>query len=416
MEKYDFFEKNMKKLENELNNGEMVVLSSGKEVCFSADTTYKFIVNKNFYYYTGIDYDNITFILFRSNNQITRKIFFDEVDEKKVKFIGNKFTKKQAIELFDLDEDAIYSTDFLFEQIIYCCNSNSINKVYLEYDKKCCIDELKLEFLSKSKCKDIEFLNLELITVKHREIKQDYEIQCIKKAIDITDKAIGNVLLNVLKCDNEADVEAYFNFSIKKDKVKNKSFESIVASGNNARLLHYVSNDCDFKKEDLILLDVGVEYEYYASDISRTIPASGKFSELQKKCYDIVLDVNKKIIEIARPGITFKALNELAKKMIMKGIIDKKILENPKSIENYYYHSVSHPLGLDTHDLREESAVIKEGMVITVEPGVYIEELGIGIRIEDDIYISSDANIVLSSNIPKEVEDIEKSMICANAK
>ena len=255
---------------------------------------------------------------------------------------------------------------------------------------------------------EIEFLEVETFTKLHRPYKEEYEIDNIKKAIDITDKAFKMVLKNIKSCKTENEIEAYLDFSTRKDGVRFNGFEPIVASGKNATTLHYINNDSEIKEGDLVLLDIGYEYNSYTSDVSRTIPSSGMFTEMQEKIYNIVLDANKKVIEKIKIGMTFKELNDIAKHYLSLGLFKEGLIYSDEELEKYYYHSVSHPLGLDAHDLRTHTNKIEEGMVITVEPGLYIKELEIGVRIEDDIYITKHGNIVLTKNIPKEIDDILK--------
>lgn len=210
----------------------------------------------------------------------------------------------------------------------------------------------------------------------------------------------------------EYELEAYFDFACKKNGVKDLAFKTIAATGKNATVLHYVNNDCELKHGDLILFDLGAQYKYYNADISRTFPVSGKFTERQKEVYNAVLRVNERVIKEMKPGISFLELNKKAKEWIAEECILLGIIKNKEEVSRYYYHSIGHSLGMDTHDIELENrnVIFQPGMIYTVEPGIYIEEEGIGIRIEDDVLITEEGNEVLTKKMIKTVDEIEEFM------
>ena len=178
----------------------------------------------------------------------------------------------------------------------------------------------------------------------------------------------------------------------------------------NATILHYPTSRDKVKSNDLVLFDVGAAKNYYSADISRTYPASGKFSELQRKIYEIVLNCNKQTIKFMRPGITLMEANEFAKNFLADECVEKGLIENKADISRVYYHSVSHFLGLDTHDCGTKDDKLVPGNVVTCEPGLYFKEFGIGVRIEDDVLITEDGSVNLSEGVVKEVDAIEKML------
>ena len=206
----------------------------------------------------------------------------------------------------------------------------------------------------------------------------------------------------------EYQLENYFDFVIKENGQRIHSFKTIAASGKNATILHYSSNNTLLKENELILFDLGTETDYYISDISRTFPINGKFTERQKQVYNEVLEVNKKCIEFLKPGVTKLQYNEYAKKLLTEACYRLGLIKEDSEVIKYYFHSIGHTIGLDTHDPCFYENGIEEGMCLTVEPGLYIEEENIGIRIEDDVLITKDGCINLSANIIKEVADIEE--------
>jgi Xaa-Pro aminopeptidase len=240
-----------------------------------------------------------------------------------------------------------------------------------------------------------------------RRIKSTDEVNEIRKAIQHTKKGIESVFTLAKVGMNERTLEATFEYNIKLSGSSGISFDTIVASGKNATVLHYIENNQEIPEDALVLLDLGAYHNQYAADISRTFPVSGKFTERQAQLYNMVLEVNKETIKRVKPGIYVKELNDFAKDMLAQGMIDLGMIKEKSEITKYYYHGVSHYLGLDVHDVGTYSEKIEPGVVITVEPGIYIEEEGIGIRIEDDILVTEDGYENLSKDIIKEVKDIE---------
>ena len=208
----------------------------------------------------------------------------------------------------------------------------------------------------------------------------------------------------------EYQLESYFDYVIKNEGQRINSFKTIAASGVNATILHYVDNNAVLKDGDLVLFDLGTETEFYISDISRTFPVNGKFTPRQKEVYQAVLDVNKKCIEFLKPGITKEEYNNYAKELLIKACKKLGLITKDEELSKYYWHSVGHSIGLDTHDPCDYDSPFKAGMLVTCEPGLYIEEEKIGVRIEDDILITEDGAINLSQDIIKEVKDIEDFM------
>ena len=186
------------------------------------------------------------------------------------------------------------------------------------------------------------------------------------------------------------------------------AFNTIVASGHNATVLHYTSNDSRLKSKDLVLLDFGAQWNHYCADISRTLPIGGKYTKKTKAFYSGLLDIQKEMIEAVKPGVSLKDLQKSTIEKITKFLKSMKVIKRDGQVMNYYYHNIGHHLGLDVHDVfTSYEEPLEEGMVVTIEPGIYIEELGIGIRIEDDVLVTSNGRELLSKNIPKEINDLK---------
>lgn len=405
----DFFKKNLDKLKKDIKDGEMYILSSGKEITFSCDTTYRFRANKNFYYYLGYNFDDVTYVLLKSDNILKQFIFFDEVSPDRVRWIGSKLTKDKVKVNQGLKDDEIFDAGMLVVTLEKEIASGKIKDVYLSISKD--LEDMSYRDnwlrreLDNSK---VSFKDIDEISSKHRPYKEKEELEAIKKAISVTEKAFKMVARNIKKCKTENEAEAWLDYEIRKEGVRFNGFEPIVASGMNGTTLHYEENNSKIEKGSLVLFDIGYEWDGYSSDVSRTIPSDGHFSKEQREIYEIVLNTNKKVAEQVRPGMTFKELNDIAIKYLSLGLFNLGKIKSDEELKEYYFHSVSHPLGLDAHDLRPNTKVIEEGMVITDEPGLYIKELGIGIRIEDDLLITKDGAIVLTDKIPKEIDELEE--------
>lgn len=245
-----------------------------------------------------------------------------------------------------------------------------------------------------------------------RMIKSKSEIDEMQKAIDITIDGVSSLMKNARPGMKEYELEAYFDFECKTNGVKDFAFRTIAAAGKNATTLHYVENNCEIKNGDLILFDLGAQWNYYNADITRTFPVNGRFSDRQKQVYEAVLRVNKAVIEKIKPGVVYKELNSWATDLIAEECIKLGIIKEKKEVSKYYWHSIGHNLGLDTHDVEPQGRnfVFEKGMVFTVEPGIYISEEGIGVRIEDDILVTEDGCEVLTKEMIKEVSEIEEFM------
>jgi len=243
-----------------------------------------------------------------------------------------------------------------------------------------------------------------------RMVKSSYEIDCLIKAIDKTNNGIMQMLNKLEPGMMEYELADEFEMYGRAHDRATLAFSTIVASGKNATCLHYPSQNDAIKEDDLVLFDLGYNYEEYSADISRTFPVKGKFEGIQKIIYEAVLNCNKAVIAYAKPGLTLKGLQQFTCDFLKKECVRLKLMDESEDIRNYYYHSVSHHLGLDTHDIADREKPLEKGNVITVEPGLYFAKYNTGVRIEDDVLITLDGAVVLSKNIVKEIYEIESLM------
>jgi Xaa-Pro aminopeptidase len=258
------------------------------------------------------------------------------------------------------------------------------------------------------------------ILQKLRSVKSSIEIELIQKACDITEKGFRRILNFVKPGVWEYEIEAEFSHEFLKNRSKKFAYSPIIASGKNSTILHYVENNNQCLKGDILLLDVGAEYANYSSDMTRTIPVSGKFSKRQKSIYNSVLNVKNEATKLLKPGILWKDhFEEVGKimtaELLKLGLLSKSDIQNQTkknpAFKKFFTHGVSHNLGLDTHDYGDLSYPITKNMVFTVEPGIYLPKENFGIRLEDDVVVQENSEpINLMKNIPIEVEEIEDIM------
>lgn len=388
----------------DIPNNSLVILFSGNPVHRSSDSTYEFVVNRNFYYLSHISQEN-TFLILYKNNINQEYLFIDEYSEYKEKWFGKKINKEEATNLSNVN--TVYINKDLDKVLNRLLASNNVKNIYIDCDS--ILPSEVMDKLSPFSLNDIM-----PIFIKNRMIKDDEEIEEIKKAIHITHLGINRTIKELKKVNKEYEIANAFNHEIMNNGTHEIGFPSIVASGVNACCLHYPTQLDDIKKDSLVLLDVGAAYNHYSSDISRTLPCSGKFNDLQKRIYEIVLGCNKEVIKFIAPNKTLKELQNYAKEYLKNKCLETGLISTPEEIDNYYYHNVSHHLGLDTHDICDREALLKPGMVLTVEPGLYFKQHNIGVRIEDDVLVTENGSICLSNEIEKEILDIENLFMEVN--
>ncbi len=411
----NFFCSNRKKLSDFLQDRCAVVLFAGQAPLKRGDERYPFSPDRNFYYFTGISEQNIIYMAFKVDGEFSEMMFLERFDPVEAKWTGavigkDEAKRKSGIEDFKyIDEFYDFFSDTVFKK--------KIEKVYLDLENRYMKGVTPAFDFAEKLQKNYPYINIANCYndfAKMRMIKESFEINKIKQAIDITKEGILLMMQNSKSGMFKYEIEAYFDFVVKKRGASDFAFKSIAASGVNATILHYSENNCKTKKNELILFDVGAQVDFYNGDITRTFPVDGKFTDRQKVIYDIVLRGQKKIIESIKPNIPFISLNNILKEFYLVELKKIGLLSDDATIDDvskYYYHSVSHLLGLETHDAgRHNEGILEQGMVMTVEPGLYIEDEGIGIRIEDNVVVTENGCEVLSKDIIKEISDIENYM------
>lgn len=407
-----FFKNNRKKVIGSLEDEKAIVfLFAGKAQLKTCDQFFPFEPNRNFYYMTGIDKPHIIYMAIKNGDNIDETLFIERYDELKAKWDGKTISEEEAKNTSGI-ENIKYLDEFekMFSNAMF---RNSIEAVYLDLENRY-LDNNRASFKQANIIKE----NYPYVNIKNiyndlgyfRLFKEKEEIENMRKAIAITKKGIENIWQNTNPNIMEYELEACFDYEIKRNGSKDKAFNTILASGSNATVLHYGENNDKINDGELVLIDLGATYGYYNADISRTFPANGKFSERQKQLYNIVLEGQRKVIEAVKPGLPFKRLNEILIEHYEEELKKIGLIKDKSEVSKYYYHGVSHYLGLDTHDVSRDLGTdngLKPGMVITVEPGIYVAEEGIGIRIEDDILVTETGYENLSKEIIKTVDEIE---------
>lgn len=408
----DLFIRNREKLSAYLNDGDLVLLYQGCAPKSTADAHYTFKPNKNFFYFTGLNQEQFIVAIQKNNGKIDATLFIEYPNYDVEKWHGRKLKKEAATELSGI-ETVLYTQEYeswLTKNI----TGDKIKKIYFDLEK---LDWNEADSYSHKQAVEIQkrfpFMNIGTIhptALKLRMFKEAEEISQMQKAIDLTKTGLEAIMTFIKPGAMEYQLEATFAHSIRMNGADGNSFPTIAAGGAEAVILHYVENNRPLEDNTLVLIDLGAQYQEYAADITRTYPVGGKFTARQKEIYDIVLKAQQAVIAMMKPGVPFAELNETCKKVLIEELTRIGLIASAEELTKYYYHGVSHHLGLDVHDVSDREAALAEGMVFTVEPGLYIAEEGIGIRIEDDVLITADGHKVLSADIIRTTEDIEAFM------
>lgn len=392
----------------------IALLFSGVAAWGVGDEQLPFSVDRNFYYFTGCDREHMIYICVKKDGQATHSLAIDPFDEHMAKWVGGRMLPDEARKVSGIQHIMNYddALGYIHQAISYRFAKEDTIKVYGNLSKQQpsqTTEALKYINNLKELYPHVQACNLAQYCTTLRLVKDEEEIEKLKKALHITDLGIQAMMSHAHEGMSENELEAHFDFVLKTHNCKH-SFPSIVAGGKNGTILHYGSNNQPIADNDLVLCDLGASYEYINADITRTFPLSGKFTERQKQIYNIVLEGNRYIRSLVKPGVTLRGLNQKLIEYYEKELKEIGLLENGKQVYDYYWHGVSHMLGLETHDVSFFNEPIQPGNVFTIEPGLYLEDEGIGIRIEDNVLVTEDGCIELSEDIIKTVEEIEAFM------
>lgn len=417
-----FFITNRKNLYKSLKTESVVVLNSNDKHLRNGDQFYKYRQNSTFYYFTGIEQEKsiAVFCPKHPNNSLREILFIQEPDINHQKWVGQQLSTKKASEISGIN-NVMWLKDFdttLREILAYASNIYLNSNDYLKPENDLTDRDGRMVLKLKELYPLHQYQKLYPISSNLRLIKNNDEINIIKKGCNITHESFNEIIKIIKPNISEKLIEArlIYEFALRKS---TPSFNPIIASGKNACILHYNDNNKTIFSGELLLVDFGVEFQYYATDCSRTLPVSGKFTEEQKRYYQALLDIYKEIEKLFVVGNCINNINSEASKFYEKMIVDLKLAsendiknQNPDNpvYKKYFMHGISHFIGLDVHDVGDKFTPFKAGMLLSCEPGLYLDEKEIGIRLENMILITNNKPINLTSGIPIEIDDIEKLM------
>jgi Xaa-Pro aminopeptidase len=431
--KNNFSERRLQ-LSNKVLDDSAIIVASALVKSRISDTDYAYRQDSNFYYLSGYEEPD-SLILIRPNHDKEKFIIFcRDRDPLREQWDGFRTGQDGAIQEYQADNAySINSIDQMMPELLA-----GVKNIYFSMSAPCGVD-LKIsqwvEDIRKNTRAGAEpphnLLSLDSILHEMRLIKEDHEMDLMKQAADITTEAHIRAMQAVTPGMYEYQLEAEYLYAFNKNGARSAAYNSIVGGGNNSCILHYVENNAELKDGDLVLVDAGCEYKYYASDVTRTFPVNGKFSPEQKEIYSIVLEAHKQSMEQAKPGNKWNLMHEKSVEVIVEGLLDLGLLKGTKDqvIENgdyskFYMHRIGHWLGMDVHDVggyKQDGdwRDLEKGMVMTIEPGIYIldslEDVddkwkGIGVRIEDDIVVTESGFEVLTPNVPRTIEEVEHTV------
>lgn len=418
------------RLKKQSQPGQSFVFFSGQAPTRSNDTNYRFRVDSNFFYLTGFEEEDSVFV-FRPGQSPETVLFVQPKNPDLETWEGFLYGEKLAKEAFGIDQ--VYKNTDLDEHLpsLLMDSEDVYFKMGLSEENDSLVLKSLKAVLRKKGRKGHPMQTMkdpDEHLAKLRMVKTEEEIELMRKTCEISALAHVEVIKSTKPGMTENYLEGVFLSSILKAGAKAQAYNAIVATGAGATTLHYVFNDQECKDGELLLIDAGSEYKYYAGDITRTFPVGKSFSEVQKKLYQGVLDVQKKLIAMVKPGCTFADLNKASSKMLTEFMISVRLLKggvqeniDSKAFKKYYPHSVGHFLGIDVHDVgyyeeNGQPVAFTPGMMLTIEPGIYVphddetapkEMRGVGIRIEDDILVTSSEPEVMTKLVPKEISELE---------
>ena len=419
----NIFIQNRKRFTAKMQPNSIAIFVSNDEFPMNGDALHSFQQNSDLFWLSGIEQEGSMVILFPNNPdpKYREVLVLTRPQELKEIWDGKRLRANEATAISGMKTivwadvlDAMLQTWVHLADSIYLdSNENDRKNNLVRTSEYRFIDEMQARYPLH------QYLRAAKILKDLRAIKTKEEVQVIQKAIDITEVAFRRLLKFIQPGVYEHEIEAEIYHSFLSQRATGPAYHSILASGDNARTLHYVSNNNQCKDGELILMDFGAAYGGYNADLTRTVPVNGKFTKRQKDVYNACLHLHDYAKSILKPGITIlkytdKVGEEATKQFLKIGLLSKSDIKNEdadnRAYRKYLYHGISHHLGIDVHDLGTRTAPIQAGMVFTVEPGIYIKEEQMGVRIENNIWITKTGNQDLFKNIPIKADEIEALM------
>ena len=419
----ELFIQNRKRFVSQMEKKSIAIFNSNDELPTNGDALYRFKQNSDLIWLTGIEQEDSMLILFPDNPdpKYREVLVLVRPNELKEKWDGHRLRAKEAAAIsgiqtivwLDVLDGALQPWIHLADTIYLNTNEND------RKSNQIAVRDYRYAAMMQQRYPLHQYKRSAKILKELRAIKTPFEIEVMQKAMDITDVAFRRLLKFIKPGVAEYEIEAEIQHSFLSQRATGTAYNSIIASGDSARVLHYIENNKICNDGELILMDFGAEYGNYCADLTRTVPVNGKFGRRQKTVYNACLHLHHYAASILKPGITMvdytDKVGEEATQVFQKiGLLKKSDIKNEdkenRAYRKYLYHGISHHLGIDVHDLGTRTEPVKAGMVFTIEPGIYIEEEHLGIRIENNFWITKNGNKDLMKNIPVTVEDIESLM------
>ncbi len=409
---------------NHMNKNSVAIFNSNDIFATGADSTLPFVQHRDIFHLSGVDQEESILVLFPDCNDPKHReiLFLKETNEHIAVWEGEKLTKEKALQVSGIETvywlnqfDTIFNQLITESSVIYL-NSNEHLRANTEAETR--EDRFVKNFKTKYPLQKIE----RSAPIMHliRSVKHPIEIDLMQKACDITNKGLRRILSSIKPGIMEYEIEADLMHEFLSNRSQGFAYTPIIASGMSACVLHYIENNKKCNSGEVILLDFGAEYANYASDLTRCIPVDGKFTQRQKEVYNAVLHVKNEATKLLKPGVSLKEYHLKVGSLMEEQLVKLKLIsttdiknQDPKwpAYKKYFMHGTSHYIGLDTHDVGSWINPIEENMVFTVEPGIYIPEEKLGIRLEDDVVVQKSGNpFNLMRNIPIEADEIEELM------
>ncbi len=417
------FIRNRQRLVEQLKPDSVAVFNSSDILPASADGTHPFIQQTDLFYLSGIDQEESTLVIGPDIKEEKHRaiLFLKETNEQIALWEGQKYTKEEATAVSGI-KTVYWNHEFnnIFKSLVYQSENIYLNtNEHLRADRRVETRDDRFRRWCRRWFPLHKYERIAPLMHKLRAVKSQLEVDLITNACSITDKTFRRLLAFIKPGVWEFEIEAEIYHEFLRNRSRGPAFETIVASGVDSCTLHYVKNDKQCRDGELVLIDFGAEYANYAADVTRTIPVGGRFSKRQKQVYNAVLKVQKAAIELLAPGKTFDEFSKevgqiMEAELIRLGLLNsdevKKQSPDQPLYKKYFPHGTSHHLGLDVHDYGDKYRKFEPGMVLTCEPGIYVRDEAIGVRIENDVLITEGRPVDLTENIPREAEEIEELM------
>ena len=419
----EIFVKNRQRFIDKMEKNSIAIFNSNDELPTNGDALHTFVQNSDLFWLSGIEQEDTMVVLFPDNPdpKYREVLVLVRPNEMREKWNGHQLRNNEAEAISGI-KTIVYldALDGLLQPWIHLADAIYLNTN--ENDRKASLVPLR-DYRYASAMRERyplhQFRRSAKVMREVRAIKTSLEIEVVQKAIDITDNTFRRLLKFIKPGVMEYEIDAEIWHSFLSQRATGPGYGSIIAGGDSARTLHYVSNNQECKDGDMILMDFGASYGNYNADLTRTIPVNGKFTDRQKEVYNACLDLHHYSASILKPGIsiieyTEKVADEATVIFQRIGLLTAEEVKNEdpenRAYRKYLYHGISHHLGIDVHDVGTKTEPIKPGMLFTIEPGIYIEEEKMGVRIENNFWITETGNVDLMKNIPITVDEIEKLM------